>query len=126
MSHEHLDTTLFGEPAPHEPRRGRRQRQKRSRGRSVLVLIVALVLVGAATATAFTLLRPVVGSVFGGGDTEAGDFTGPGDGNVPLWALFNGLETDEHFYIVERDDHNFPGPPRPAGDRSAESRLTPP
>ena len=44
MSHEHLDTTLFGEPAPQDPRRGRRQRQKRSRGRSVLVLVVALVL----------------------------------------------------------------------------------
>ena len=35
-------------------------------------------------------------------------FTDPGDGNVPLWALFNGLETDEHCDIVERDDHNFP------------------
>lgn len=84
MSHEHLDTTLFGEPEPQEPRRGRRQREKRSRGRSVVVLLVALVLVGGAAATAFTLLRPVVASVLGGGDTEAEDFAGPGEGEVPV------------------------------------------
>jgi sugar phosphate isomerase/epimerase len=52
-------------------------------------------------------------------------FTDPGDGNVPLWALFNGLETDEHFYIVERDDHNFPGPaPSPGDERNAAQLLT--
>lgn len=84
MSHEHLDTTLFGEPAPHEPRRGRRQRQKRTKGRSLLALVVALVLVGGAAVTAFTLLRPAVSSIFGGGDTEAEDFPGPGDGEVPV------------------------------------------
>jgi sugar phosphate isomerase/epimerase len=50
-------------------------------------------------------------------------FTDPGDGNVPLWALFNGLETDEHYYIVERDDHNFPGPPPPAGDARNAAQL---
>lgn len=84
MSQEHLDTTLFGEPAPHEPRRGRRQRQKRTRGRSLLVLLVAVVLVGGAAATAFVLLKPVVSSVLGGGETEAEDFPGPGEGEVPV------------------------------------------
>jgi len=84
VSHEHLDTTLFGEPAPHEPRRGRRQRQKRTKGRNLLVLLVAVVLVGGAAATAFVLLKPVVSSVFGSGDTEAEDFPGPGEGEVPV------------------------------------------
>ncbi len=84
MSHEHLDTTLFGEPEPHEPRRGRRPRPKRSRGRSIIVLVVALVLVGAAAATAVTLLRPVVASVFGGSDDATTDFAGPGEGEVPV------------------------------------------
>ncbi|KGN42542.1 endolytic transglycosylase MltG [Knoellia aerolata] len=84
MSHEHLETTLFGEPEHHEPRRRRRPRQKRSKGRSVLVLIVALVLVGAATATAFTLLRPVVASILGDGDSGAEDFPGPGDEEVTV------------------------------------------
>jgi UPF0755 protein len=84
VSHEHLDTTLFGEPAPQEPRRGRRQRQKRSKGRSLVVLVIAVVLVGAAGATAFLLLRPVVSSVFGGGSAEAEDFPGPGEGEVPV------------------------------------------
>ena len=52
-------------------------------------------------------------------------FVDPGDGNVPLWALFNGLETDEHYYIVERDNHNFPGPAPPPGDaRNAAQLLT--
>ncbi len=52
-------------------------------------------------------------------------FIDPGDGNVPLWALFNGLETDEHYYIVERDNHNFPGPAPPLGDaRNAAQLLT--
>ena len=50
-------------------------------------------------------------------------FVDPGDGNVPLWELFNGLETDEHHYIVERDNHNFPGPPPPAGDERNAAQL---
>jgi sugar phosphate isomerase/epimerase len=52
-------------------------------------------------------------------------FVDTGDGNVPLWALFNGLETDEHWYIVERDNHNFPPPGVPAGEpRNAAQLLT--
>ena len=50
-------------------------------------------------------------------------FVDPGDGNVPLWALFNGLETDEHHYIVERDNHNFPPPGVPAGDARNAAQL---
>jgi sugar phosphate isomerase/epimerase len=50
-------------------------------------------------------------------------FVDPGDGNVPLWSLFNGLETDEHFYIVERDNHNFPGPAPPAGEPRNNAQL---
>ncbi|MFW5471587.1 endolytic transglycosylase MltG [Knoellia sp. CPCC 206435] len=84
MSHEHLDTTLFGEPEPQGQRRGRRQRPPRGKGRSLLVLVLALVLVGGAAATAFVLLKPVVAGVFGGGSTEAEDFPGPGDGEVPV------------------------------------------
>jgi sugar phosphate isomerase/epimerase len=52
-------------------------------------------------------------------------FVDAGDGNVPLWELFNGLETDEHWYIVERDNHNFPPPGVPAGEpRNAAQLLT--
>ena len=50
-------------------------------------------------------------------------FVDPGDGNVPLWELFNGLETDEHHYIVERDNHNFPGPPPAPGDERNAAQL---
>jgi sugar phosphate isomerase/epimerase len=50
-------------------------------------------------------------------------FVDPGDGNVPLWALFNGLETDEHYYIVERDNHNYPGPAPPAGPERNAAQL---
>jgi sugar phosphate isomerase/epimerase len=50
-------------------------------------------------------------------------FVDPGDGNVPLWELFNGLETDEHYYIVERDNHNFPGPAPPAGEPRNNAQL---
>jgi UPF0755 protein len=84
VSHEHLDTTLFGEPEPQGPRRVRRQRPKRGKGRSLLVLALALVLVGGAAATAFVLLKPVVAGVFDGGSTEAEDFPGPGEGEVPV------------------------------------------
>lgn len=50
-------------------------------------------------------------------------FVDPGDGNVPLWELFNGLETDEHYYIVERDNHNYPGPAPPAGPARNDAQL---
>ena len=84
MSHEHLDTTLFGEPEPQGQRRVRGQRPKRGKGRSLLVLVLALVLVGGAAVTAFVLLKPVVAGVFDGGSTEAEDFPGPGEGEVPV------------------------------------------
>jgi sugar phosphate isomerase/epimerase len=52
-------------------------------------------------------------------------FVDAGDGNVPLWELFNGLDTDDHWYIVERDNHNFPPPGVPAGEpRNAAQLLT--
>ncbi|GAA4121115.1 endolytic transglycosylase MltG [Knoellia locipacati] len=83
MSQNHLDTTIFGEPPPEEQRRRRRRRQ-RGKGRRVLTLLVAVVLVGAATATAFTLLKPLVSSITGGGSSDAEDFPGPGEGDVQV------------------------------------------
>jgi len=85
VSQNHLDTTIFGEPAPEEPRRRRHQRRQRSRGRRTIALIVAVVLVGAASITAFTLLKPLVSSITGGGGSStAEDFTGPGEGDVAV------------------------------------------
>ncbi|EAP99339.1 hypothetical protein JNB_04185 [Janibacter sp. HTCC2649] len=84
MTQNHLDTTIFGEPAPDEPRRRRHQRRKRSRGRRTIALIVAVVLVGVASVTAFTLLKPLVSSIVGGGSSEAEDFPGPGTGDVDV------------------------------------------
>lgn len=85
MTQNQLDTTIFGEPPPDEHRRRQRRPQRRGgRGRRVLTLVVALVLVGAATATAFTLLKPMVSSVLGGGSSQAEDFPGPGEGDVQV------------------------------------------
>lgn len=84
MTQDHLDTTIFGEPPPEEPRRRRRQRQKRSTGRSLLTVILAVVLVGGATVMAFTILKPIVSSITGGGGSEGEDFAGPGDGDVAV------------------------------------------
>jgi len=52
-------------------------------------------------------------------------FVDVGDGNVPLEALFTGLDTDEHHFIVERDNHNYPPPGVPAGEpRNAAQLVT--
>jgi sugar phosphate isomerase/epimerase len=64
-----------------------------------------------------------VRTALGAPTTFGWQFVDPGDGNVPLWELFNGLETDEHHYIVERDNHNFPGPPPPPGDARNAAQL---
>lgn len=82
MTQNQLDTTIFGEPPPEEPRRHRRRRQK-GKGRRILTLLLAVVLVGAATATAFVFLKPIVSSLTGG-STEAEDFPGPGEGEVQV------------------------------------------
>ncbi|MEO6020631.1 MAG: endolytic transglycosylase MltG [Knoellia sp.] len=84
MSHEHLDTAIFGEPPPNEPRRRRPQRQPRGTGRRMLVILLAIVLVGGATLTAFTILKPIVSSLIGGGGSEGEDFAGPGEGDVSV------------------------------------------
>lgn len=84
MTQDHLDTTLFGEPAPPESRRRRHQHRKSGKGRRLLTLILAVVLVGGATVTAYTFLKPVVSSVFGGEASEAEDFPGPGKGEVTV------------------------------------------
>ncbi|PRY61448.1 UPF0755 protein [Knoellia remsis] len=82
MTQDHLDTTIFGEPPPQEPsRRRRRQRERRRGGRRLVTLVIAVALVGVATVTAFTVLRPLVSSLVGGG-SEAEDFPGPGSGEV--------------------------------------------
>lgn len=82
MTQNHLDTSIFGDPAPDEPRRRRRQRRRPAKGRRILVLIVAVALVGGAAATAFTFLKPMVSSLMGG--SEAEDFPGPGEGEVQV------------------------------------------
>lgn len=84
MTQNHLDTTIFGEPPPDEPRRRRRQREKRGKGRRMLTLLVAVILVGGATVTAFTVLKPFISSLAGGGGSEGQDFAGPGEGNVSV------------------------------------------
>lgn len=84
MTQDHLDTTIFGEPAPLEPRRRRRQRRNRGKGRRLLTLILAVVLVGGATITAITVLGPFISSIGGGGGTEGADFAGPGEGDVAV------------------------------------------
>lgn len=83
MTQDHLDTTIFGEPAPQEPRRRRLQRRNRGKGRRVLTLLLAIVLVGGATIAAFTVLRPIVTFLSGGG-SAADDFAGPGEGDVTV------------------------------------------
>lgn len=83
MTQNHLDTTIFGEPAPEEPRRRRHQRRQHGKGRRILTLIVAVILVGGAAATAFTFLKPIVSSITGG-SSEAEDFPGPGEGEVQV------------------------------------------
>ena len=55
---------------------------ERGKGRRLLTLILAVVLVGGAAVTAFTFLKPIVSSI-GGGGSEAEDFAGPGEGDVP-------------------------------------------
>ncbi|KGN32477.1 hypothetical protein N802_16780 [Knoellia sinensis KCTC 19936] len=84
MTQNHLDTTLFGEPPPDEPRHRRRQREKRSKGRRTIAMILAVLLVGTATVAAFTFLRPLVSSIGGGSGSEAEDFPGPGEGDVQV------------------------------------------
>ncbi|CAN7413944.1 endolytic transglycosylase MltG [Knoellia sp. LjRoot47] len=84
MSQNHLDTTIFGEPPPDEPRRRRHRRRRRGKGRRIVTILVAVVLVGGAAATAFTLLKPLVSSLVGGGTSEAEDFPGPGEGEVQV------------------------------------------
>lgn len=83
MTEQHLDAAVFGEPEPQGPRRARGPRRGRGQGRSLLVLGLALVLLGGAAATAFVLLKPVVAGIFGG-NTEAEDFPGPGEGDVAV------------------------------------------
>lgn len=83
MTQNQLDTTIFGEPPPEEPRRRHRRRRQKGKGRRILTLLLAVVLVGAATATAFVFLKPIVSSLTGG-STEAEDFPGPGEGEVQV------------------------------------------
>lgn len=84
MTQNHLDTTIFGEPAPEEPRRRRRQRRDRGKGRRLLTLLLAVVLVGGAAITAFVVLKPIISSIGGGSTPEGGDFAGPGEGDVAV------------------------------------------
>lgn len=84
MTQNHLDATIFGEPAPEEPRRRRRQRRDRGKGRRLLTLLLAVVLVGGAAITAFVVLKPIISSIGGGSTPEGGDFAGPGEGDVAV------------------------------------------
>jgi UPF0755 protein len=84
VTQDHLDTAIFGEPPPEEPRRRRRQREKRGKGRGWLTILLAVVLVGGAGIAAVTVLKPIVSSFVGGGSSEAEDFAGPGEGAVTV------------------------------------------
>jgi len=84
VTQDHLDTTIFGEPAPQEPRRRRRQRQSRGKGRRLLTLVLAFVLMGGAAIAAIAVLKPFVSSITGGGGSQAEDFAGPGEGEVAV------------------------------------------
>lgn len=83
MTQNHLDSTLFGESSPPETRRRRHQQRKPGNGRRIVTLVLAVVLVGGAAVAAFTILKPIVSSVFGGGSSGE-DFAGPGEGDVQV------------------------------------------